>query len=289
MQYFYHLSALTIFVSSFLLFQVQPLLGKHILPWYGGSSAVWVSAMFFFMAALAVGYIYALTLSRLSLWYQGAVHLVFIALSAAVVFIHAREWPSTITPLSTDVSLSFQEPVLSVFLLLSSVIGLPFVLLSATSSLVQLWYAKLSNKEPFSLYSISNIGSLLGLLSYPVIFEPFFATYIQGLWWGWGFFVYVVLLTTVLLLVVRHGHTTAAVVETAVPERVVRVTPVRFLVWMLVAAVPVMVLLAGTTFMTSAVAPVPFLWVGPLALYLASFIFTFREGWRPRLLGVRGG
>jgi 16S rRNA G966 N2-methylase RsmD len=281
MRFFYLLSAVTIFVSSFLLFQVQPLLGKHILPWYGGSSAVWVSAMFFFMVVLAVGYIYALVLSRLSLWYQGVVHSVFVALSGALVFIHAQEWPSAITPLATDVTVSIQEPVWSVFLLLSIAIGLPFILLSATSSLVQLWYAKLSNLEPFSLYSISNIGSLLGLLSYPILFEPFFTTYTQGQWWGYGFVVYLLLLAIIIFFVLRQARTGLLIVSTSTEAEVSRVSVSRFLVWTMVAAVPVMVLLSGTTFMTTAVAPVPLLWVGPLALYLASFIFTFREGWRP--------
>lgn len=282
MKFLYPLFAATIFLSSFLLFQVQPLIGKHILPFYGGSSAVWVTAMFFFMVALAVGYVYALLLSKLRPLYQGAVHGLMILAASVSLYIHGAVWPSAITPEVSDITISFTDPVVAVFLTLLLTIGLPFALLSSTSSLLQLWYGELSGKEPFSLYSISNIGSLLGLLSYPILFEPFLTTYTQGWLWSIGVFFYALLLLSVLSVFVLGAKNTTTLPVTAAGQIAVsKVSPRSFFTWLLIAAVPVMVLLAGTSFMTSSIAPVPFLWVGPLALYLLSFIFTFREGGRP--------
>jgi 16S rRNA G966 N2-methylase RsmD len=278
MNFLYGIFAVTIFLSSFLLFQVQPLLGKHILPWFGGSSAVWVSAMLFFMVALAVGYIYAMYLSRLKLWYQVIVHIGVIIISVILIKSHLASWSSAITPDLSDLALNFSDPVLAVFKTLLITIGLPFALLSSTSSLLQVWYGNLSGKEPFSLYSISNVGSLLGLLSYPLFFERFFSTHTQGEWWTYGFITYVGLLLLIIyiLLILKKPTVNKVVIndlESAPSTK-------QLLIWTSIASVPVMTMLAGTTFMTSSIAPVPFLWVGPLALYLISFIITFRSGAR---------
>lgn len=277
----YSLFATTVFLSSFLLFQVQPLIGKHILPWYGGSSAVWVTAMFFFMVALAVGYIYALGISKLRTLYQGLLHLLIIVTVIITIYLNAKVWPSAITPTVGDVPVSFTDPVLAVFTTLAITIGLPFVLLSSTSSLLQLWYSVLSGKEPFSLYSISNIGSLLGLLSYPLLFEPFFTTYNQGAAWSYGFVVYTILIVIIVYLFIKESNVVVMTKSESITDNEdLSPTPQRFLLWLVIASVPVMVLLAGTSFMTISIAPIPFLWVGPLSLYLISFIFTFRTGWR---------
>lgn len=278
MNFLYGIFAVTIFLSSFLLFQVQPLLGKHILPWFGGSSAVWVSAMLFFMVALAVGYIYAMYLSRLKLWYQVIVHIGVIIISVILIKSHLTLWSSAITPDLSDLALNFSDPVLAVFKTLLVTIGLPFALLSSTSSLLQVWYGNLSGKEPFSLYSISNVGSLLGLLSYPLFFERFFSTHTQGEWWTYGFITYVGLLLLIIyiLLILKKPTVNKVVINDLEPAPSTK----QFLIWTGIASVPVMTMLAGTTFMTSSIAPVPFLWVGPLALYLISFIITFRSGAR---------
>ncbi|HMO77957.1 MAG TPA: fused MFS/spermidine synthase [Candidatus Paceibacterota bacterium] len=279
--YLYLFFASTIFISSFLLFQVQPLLGKHILPWFGGSSAVWVTAMFFFMVALAVGYLYALWISRLKYLYQGLIHFSFILSTFFLLFSNAQVWPSAITPTVDIVSSYFTTPALTASFVLLVTIGLPFVLLSSTSSLLQFWYARLSGNEPFALYGISNIGSLLGLLSYPLIFEPFLITFRQGTFWTYGFILYGLLLGAITVLFLKLTKTKNIKDPKQIEAADLKpITPKLFLTWMFIASVPVMVLLAGTSFMTIAIAPVPFLWVGPLALYLVSFIVTFREGER---------
>ena len=179
-QRIYILYAITIFISSFLLFQVQPLLGKHLLPWFGGSSAVWIASLFFFMTALAVGYLYAQLLSLLTRGTQILIHFFFLILSLGVLYRHSLVWPSPITSELVHVPLLGYDPVLGIVSILVLSIGIPFVLLSSTSSLLQLWYGHATGREPFSLYAVSNAGSLLGLLSFPLIFERFFSTISLG-------------------------------------------------------------------------------------------------------------
>jgi hypothetical protein len=276
---YYSLFAATIFLSSFLLFQVQPLIGKHILPWYGGSSAVWVTALLFFMVALAVGYVYALVIARLRPGLQVGVHGIFAAVVATQVFFHTRSWPSGITPAQHDLALFTADPTLSVFVTLFLSLGLPFILLSSTSSLIQLWYARVSGQDPSSLYSISNVGSLIGLLSYPFIIEPLLGTYAQGNWWTIGLALYLGLLCSVMLVFLRESKAPNTSVTTK--SETVSVAVKDFVIWLVVASVPVMVLLSGTTFMTEIVAPIPLLWIGPLMLYLGSFIWSFRTRTSP--------
>lgn len=268
---YYTLFACTVFLSSFLLFQVQPLIGKHILPWYGGSSAVWMTALLFFMVALAVGYGYVFWLARLRLPLQVVIHSGMVLLTVGSVWWHTRTWSSGITPSPSD-ALFALDPTLSVLLTLTVAIGLPFILLSATSSLLQVWYAELCLEEdPSSLYSISNVGSLLGLLSYPFVVEPLLSTAAQGFWWTVGFALYVGLLLSIGWRMYEGEHALrAATGETE------KVSLRRFLTWLLVASVPVIALLSGTTFMTTTIAPIPLLWVGPLMLYLISFVWSFR-------------
>ncbi len=272
---YYTLYACTVFLSSFLLFQVQPLIGKHILPWYGGSSAVWMTALLFFMVALAIGYGYVLFLSRLSLLLQVAVHSGFVFFGVFCVWYHSYTWPSGITPTQAD-ALFALDPTLSVLLTLVIAIGVPFIVLSSTSSLLQLWYARLTvGEDPTSLYSVSNIGSLLGLLSYPFVVEPLMSTATQGWWWTVGFALYTGFMVSILWRMYQLEQVPA--VPNSLPAHTSEgVLRRRFWQWLLVASVPVMVLLAGTTFMTTTIAPIPLLWVGPLALYLSSFIWSFR-------------
>ena len=279
----YLLFAASTFVSSFLLFQVQPLVGKHIVPWYGGSAMVWVTAMLFFMVALAMGYLYALVVSRIALRLGAMVHIGLLIGVLCLVYWHSRLWPSAITPPVTVLESIATTPTLTVFLLLTLMIGAPFVVLSATSTLMQYWYAKLAEREPFTLYSISNIGSLCGLLSYPFVFEPWLATNAQGSLWTYGF----VIAAALLLLVCGLVYTRASsMIHVPQPVDLRHGVPLRiFLAWMLVAAIPVFALLGGTSFMSSDIAPVPFVWVGQLVLYLVSFIYSFQPRFKiPRVL-----
>lgn len=273
----YILYAVTIFISSFLLFQVQPLLGKHLLPWFGGSPSVWITAMFFFMVVLAIGYLYALVLSFFSRAVSVMIHVSALLLAGAVMVQHAREWPSAITPLLEQMSISVTgAPVTAIFITLTLSVGLPLLVLSSTSSLLQFWYGTTTEREPFSLYAVSNTGSLAGLLSYPFVFEPFFSTYMQGELWSFGFILYGVCLAVVMgVVIMAGGRASVSAVEPA-PSPTVS----RFLVWTLLASVPVATMLAVTNYVSGYIAPIPFLWIIPLGLYLTSFIVSFRTGTR---------
>ncbi len=271
----YFLYASTIFISAFLLFQVQPLLGKHILPWFGGSPAVWITALFFFMGGLAVGYMYALVLSLLTRVWQVLIHSVVTVFVIVVLFRNSQHWPSAITPTLTDTSL-VGDPALVVFTILATSVGLPFALLSSTSSLLQFWYGRATGCEPFSLYAISNAGSLLGLLSYPFLFERFLSTPMQGWWWAVGFSVYCALLAAVILQYLQRDQVAT---QSTLSERLGTKPSVKqFVIWVLLASIPIMTMVTATDYLTGYVVAVPFLWVIPLSLYLLSFIVSFRGG-----------
>ncbi len=277
----YFLFATTTFLSSFLLFQVQPLISKHILPWFGGGSAVWMAAMFFFMIVLAAGYFYALILSRFERRFQVALHTAMIFLTMVTLWIHGSVWPSPITPSFENISIALGNPMWSAFGVLGISVAAPFLLLASTSSLLQLWYGTLSGREPFSLYAVSNAGSLLGLVSYPFFFEPFLATDTQGRFWSYGLFVYGALLILIMLRYMNFsGQLVAASVTTISDRRA-------FFRWMMLAAVPVATMLVGTGYLTAHVASIPLLWITPLALYLISFIVSFRNGYRFDSAAVR--
>jgi spermidine synthase len=279
MNYLYYLYATTIFLSSFLLFQVQPLMGKHILPWFGGSSAVWITALFFFMIALALGYLYAQLLSWFSRTLQLIIHGSILCAVAGSLVTHAALWPSAITPLVTDMVWLSDAPVAQVFLVLSLSIGLPFVLLSSSSSLLQYWYGRVSGQEPFSLYAVSNVGSLLGLLSYPLIFERLLPTITQGFWWSWGVGAYI---ACVVVVMGHYAWATKSRKQVAATDISAITAPsyTMFLKWTALASVPVATMVAGTSFITGYVAAIPFLWILPLSLYLISFMVTFRTSRR---------
>lgn len=266
----YWLYAVTLFLSSFLLFQVQPLISKHILPWLGGGSAVWIAAMLFFMVVLSAGYFYALGLSRFPGIWQWRIHLLLIAVAVALLAAHSAHWPSAITPHNTQVSIDLETPIRTVFMILGWSVGVPLFLLSSTSTLFQWWYSRLSGREPFSLYAVSNAGSFLGLLSYPFIIEPLLATTDQGYWWTVGFALYVVLLIVIVHRSIGYQAHQAFSADhgTVSLAQVVR--------WVGITSVPVITMLFGTSHLTTSVATIPFLWIAPLTLYLLSFVISFR-------------
>ncbi len=269
------LFAVTVFLSSFLLFQVQPLLGKYLLPLFGGSASVWVTAMFFFMFVLFLGYLYALWLVKHPLVRQVIIHSLLLLLCVGLLFEHNTLWLSPITPEFSDFKTT-DVLVFDIILILFTSIGLPFFVLSATSTLIQVWYEKITKVEPFRLYSVSNVGSLLGLLSYPIIFEPILTIGEQGKLWSYGFLFYIGLMYAVLWEYWQNGE---RVTRKLVEDNNFTLTKKTFLGWATAASLPVIVLLSGTTYMSTTIAPIPFLWVGPLTLYLLSFIISFNSRW----------
>lgn len=177
--------ALTTFLSAFLLFQVQPLLSKAILPWFGGSPAVWTVCMLLFQVTLFAGYLYAhLTTRSLPKSGQAVLHVVLLVIAALL---------GPITPAVSWKPGPADDPTARILMLLTVCVGLPYFLLSATGPLLQAWFARTKpGVLPYRLYALSNVGSLLALLSYPFAFEPAFDIARQGQLWSWGFIAFAI-------------------------------------------------------------------------------------------------
>jgi hypothetical protein len=268
---------MTIFLSAFLLFQVQPLIGKIILPWFGGTPTVWMTCMLFFQALLLGGYVYAhLLVEKASPRWQGAVHL--LVLGAALLVL-------PIGPSETWKPVSASDPTGRILALLCVSVGTPFLILAATGPLIQSWFARRHpGRSPYRLYALSNAGSLLALLTYPFVFEPALTLQTQTLVWSLGFVLFVVLCGSWAWRLAWTGRGAAAVAEAPSPAAAVASGPaprtVTRLLWLLLAASASALLLASTNQMTQNVAPVPFLWILPLSLYLLTFILCFdNERW----------
>lgn len=265
------LFALTIFTSAALVFMVQPMVAKLMLPLLGGSPSVWNTSMAFFQTALLAGYAYAHGLQRIGpLRIQGLVHVGVLALAALVL-------PLSVTGLLGEPSSS--HPNLWLVGVLTLSIGAPFAVLSATAPLVQAWHARVfhaeTGKEPYVLYAASNLGSLISLLAYPVLVEPLTTLHDQRLGWSLGYGAFVLIIGVLALRIARAdggaGAEAPPVPSTPRPSRRER------LIWVALAAVPSSLMLGVTTHITTDVASAPFLWVIPLALYLVTFIIAFSD------------
>lgn len=274
------LYCVTIFTSAFLLFQIQPLLGKYVLPWFGGTPAVWTTCLLFFQVALLAGYTYAhLLATKLPPRYQSALHGMLLALALLAVWF-------VFPPTSDWKPLSDESPTGRILLLLCVSIGLPYLLLASTGPLVQSWFSQTDrDASPYRLYALSNLGSLLALVSYPFVFEPTFALHTQALVWAAG---YVVFVAGSALCAVRlfRSHAPAAAEENESSRTANVVEPPRagqVVLWLLLSSAGSLMLLATTNQLCQDVAVVPFLWVLPLSLYLVTFIVAFdRPHWYVR-------
>ncbi|REK11896.1 MAG: hypothetical protein DWQ37_12800 [Planctomycetota bacterium] len=265
----------TIFLSAFLLFQVQPLIGKLILPWFGGTPAVWTACMLFFQILLLGGYSYAhLVTSRLPARPLAAVHGVLLLASLVFLPVQLGEgWKPT----------GEEIPLLQILGLLLATIGLPYFLLSTTGPLLQASFHRETGHTPYRLYALSNIGSLLALLTYPFVFEPQLTLRVQRLAWSGGYALFVALglwSAVALLRFWQPAHTPEP--DLAEPDAE-RPAASRILLWLALAACGSLMLLATTNQLCQEVTSVPFLWVLPLSLYLFTFIICFdHERWYHR-------
>src|SRR5262245_59901286 len=182
----------TIFLGAFLLFAIQPLLGKFLLPWFGGTPAVWTTCLLFFQGALLGGYAYAhATISRRTLADQRRQHTILLAFSIVVMAGCLVFWRSPVLPPASWKPVGADHPVVRLLSMLAAAIGLPYLILSATGPLVQAWFSQARpGVAPWRLYALSNLGSLLGLLAYPIAVEPFITLPVQALLWAAGYVVY---------------------------------------------------------------------------------------------------
>ena len=262
---------LTIFLGAFLLFQVQPIAGKMILPWFGGSASVWTTCMLFFQVLLLLGYLYCHWIVRyLSPRAQGFVHITLLAASLLLL------------PLGLDPSwrpTGTEDPTLRILLLLALGVGLPYFVLATTGPLTQAWFAREQPAAvPYRLFALSNLGSLLALVGYPVAVEPLLPTRWQAWLWSGLFAGFAVTCGLLAWRGSRRGALPPAPRSYQLPP-----SPGARLGWMLLAACPSILLLAVTSHLTENIAPIPLLWIAPLALYLLSFILCFdrRAFYRP--------
>jgi hypothetical protein len=275
--------AATVLLSAFLLFQVQPLISKTILPWFGGGPAVWTTCMLFFQVVLFCGYAYAhLIHSRLTPRSQGLCHA--LLLTAAICLL----------PISPSVywkPADGNEPTWRIMQLLAVTVGLPYFALSATGPLLQAWFnGAHKSGSAYRLYALSNLGSLLGLLTYPFVVEPGIDLPRQAALWSAVFVVFAVLCGwCALALVRRPGESSkrGRDAESAPAASDIEPEP-RFwrrLAWLALPACASLMLLATTNHLCQDVAVFPFLWVVPLSLYLLTFIVCFdHERWYIRPL-----
>jgi hypothetical protein len=263
------------------LFQVQPLIAKIILPWFGGAAGVWTVCLLFFQGVLLLGCLYAHLLTRISRpKIQGLVHAALLAVSLLALPILPKDsWKPS----------GAGDPALHILLLLGLTVGLPYFLLSSTSPLLQAWYAQgRTGVFPYRFYALSNAGSLLALLSYPLVAEPLLSTRHQAAAWSVTYASVAVLCAMVGLA----SRGTAAAGDTAPPGP--RPGWSMQVLWVALAACGAL-LLAVTNHVTQNIASVPLLWVIPLSLYLLSFILCFegrawyRHNFFLRLLGVALG
>jgi len=267
----------SIFLSAFLLFQVQPVIARYILPSFGGAPAVWTACMMFFQVALFCGYLYAhLLATRVPANRQYRIHILLLGLS---LFLLPVAPPDGWSPASGG------EPSLQILALLGMTVGVPFVLVSASAPLLQHWFAVAHpGKSPFRLYALSNLGSLVALLSYPTLVEPSLTLRMQSLIWS---VLYVLLAASILYCGVLFSRSP---VPSITASRESAPTPVGWLdriLWMALAACGTTMLLAMTNLICQDVAVVPFLWILPLGLYLISYIIAFdKDAWYDRRVWV---
>jgi SAM-dependent methyltransferase/MFS family permease len=260
------LHAVVITLSSFLLFLVQPLIARLILPWFGGGAAVWTTCMLFFQSLLLAGYAYAhASNAKLAPRRQAILHIALLAAAAATL---------PIAPAESWKPLGDEEPVSAILLLLAAAVGLPYLLLSATSPLVQAWFARArAGANPYRLFALSNAASLAALIGYPLVVEPFLSNGEQVAGWSWLFALFALLCA----VLAWKSATPMAAGEAAAPDAP---APSRsdVLHWLALSATGSVMLLAVTNHVTQNVAAIPLLWLAPLTLYLLTFILAFEGG-----------
>jgi spermidine synthase len=262
------LFALTIFLSAFLLFVVEPMVAKQLLPTLGGSSAVWTTCLVFFSIALLLGYLYAHWVSsRFTSTQQAVIHILLLTAALMMLGVHISPKPSSVS----------YHPALTVFRVLATVIGLPYLALSATTPLLTSWYAlTFEGQSPYRLFALSNFASLLALASYPLLIEPSLTMSRQTAWWSAGFLLFAVLCGAIAWQG-RRRPVSAAPLEPA--ANVLPAAPEVF--WFVLALGGGMMLTAVTHHMSENIAAIPLLWLPPLGLYLLTFILAFQGAWQP--------
>jgi hypothetical protein len=266
-------------IGAWLLFQVQPMVAKRILPWFGGGASVWTTAMLFFQVALLAGYAYAhLLVNRLRPVTLAATHAamlcVAVTLSLVVGILPADSWK----PVGAD------RPLLHILTILIACVGVPYLCLAATSPLVQVWFARCNpGRSPYPLYALSNVGSLAALVTYPWLVETNLGVAAQGRAWAALFVPWAALLALCGWMARRAAPRESLSAPPPTAADSARPRALQMFFWIALAACPSVLLLAVTAYICQDVASTPLLWIAPLVVYLLSFILAFASAaWRPR-------
>lgn len=265
------LYAATIFLSAFLLFLVQPIIAKQILPWFGGAASVWATCLVFFQTMLLFGYAYADWATRtLKPRTAAGLHIALLAVSLALLpIIPDVGWKPGVDEKT--------GPAIAILALLGATIGLQYFLLSSTSPLIQAWFwRRFHHAVPYRLFALSNFASLLALLAYPFAFEPFFALVQQSVSWSVAYAIFAVLCAAAAIATARHASALPDV-QGAAADAAESAPPMwgQRAMWVALSATGSCLLLAVTNHLTQNVASIPFLWVVPLSIYLITFILCF--------------
>ena len=267
------LLALTVLLSAWLLFQVQPIVAKRILPWFGGGSAIWTANMLFFQAALFFGYLYAhWTAKRLSSSIQIFLHVALLAAAVALLLV------VPVVPTNAWRPSGSEHPTAKIVTILSACVGLPYLMLAATAPLVQVWFSRANpGGSPYRLYALSNVGSLGALVSYPLVVEPQIGLIRQGVVWSALFVVFGIVCAASGLLSLRASGLSTEPTPPSEPSPPVAQFPrgLQYFFWLALPACAVVLLLAVTSYLCEDVAPIPLLWIVPMIVYLLTFILSF--------------
>ena len=293
--------ALTIFISAMLLFQVQLIEAKYILPWFGGTPTVWSTCMLFFQVMLTGGYAYSHGIvSKLSARRQSRIHLFLLSASIILLIFQAFLWGSPLLPDSGWKHTGSDMPIIRILGLLTVSVGLPFFILATTSTLLQAWFVRIfPNRSPYKLFALSNTGSLVGLLSYPFFVEPNLGLNLQAGIWFVIYVIFVLCCGFIAFIAGRISDTPLSASSPAEGNKPLnsvdpgRATLLQRILWLALTAGASIILLATTNQVGEEVAVIPFLWVLPLCIYLLSFILCFSSRYlynRPLfvVLGILG-
>jgi hypothetical protein len=284
--------ALSIFLSAFLVFVVELLIGKFILPWFGGTPSVWTTCLLFFQLVLLGGYAYSYWVAGIkNPGRQRNTHILLLIISLLWIGVFAVLWGTPLLPTSNLRPEDSGFQVIRIILLLLVSIGLPFFVLSANGPLIQAWFSRVFPKaRTYRLYSLSNLGSLIGLVSYPLIIEPLLNLKNQAIIWTIGFLFFAILTSFCAIMAGRiHSIKKSAPKKSGTIKKTGAVKTEKFpsafsmILWVILPALASVMLMASTNQMCQEVAVIPFLWVLPLVLYLLSFIIAFdNEKWYVR-------
>ncbi|MDO8668525.1 MAG: fused MFS/spermidine synthase [bacterium] len=265
------------FWAAFLLFSIQPIISKLLLPLFGGVAAVWIVNLVFFTSFLLLGYLYAhFLILKLQPKWQIIVHFAVILAAGIGAFREFSIFQESLPALKNEVLNNFNFPALTLLTVLLKTIGLPYFVLATTSPIIQSWYGRAGFGAPYKLYSISNAGSLLAIAIYPFVVEPSFTVVFQSRVWLFGFLVFVLLLVAAgIKFLARSSEQSVTNFLAREPKE--KISFKTKLIWLSLALLPAMMLLTVTTRITKGIAAVPFLWLLPLAVYLITFIVCFSE------------